>query len=188
MGWTRRGAVTTRGRKKYSSSVEGAAAVHTNLGFWWGASFCHITPKNQLCARYTSAVASAAAVHREDGGSKQRHIQAKARWARRCITSTSCSGVPPRRARNRESVGRPMGPSPAARPASPPRLPGDRAKAQICPNQNFLAGPGGEAKRGSARRSPPRPGPTPGGGGGVKGCGVKAAKASFSWFVCKTGN
>ena len=63
-----------------------------------------------------------------------------------CIAGTSCSGVPPRLARNRESVGLAMGPSPAARPASPPRLPGDRAMAQICMYQNFFAGPGGEAR------------------------------------------
>ena len=71
-----------------------------------------------------------------------------------CIAGTSCSGVPLRRARNRESVGPILGPSPAARPASKSRLPGDRAMAQICMYQNFFAGPGGEAAR---RRGRPEP-------------------------------
>ena len=34
--------------------------------------------------------------------------------------------------------------------------------AQICISQHFFAGPGGEARRGGARRPPPRPCPNPG--------------------------
>ena len=55
---------------------------------------------------------------------------------------------------NRESVGPILGPSQAARPASPPRLPAARAKAQFCRDQSFCrpARRNGGPRRGAAPR------------------------------------